>query len=51
MNEAEREYFYNFLTYGAYRMICVWLNKEQREPPETIARLFNQLMRSIGEGL
>lgn len=51
MNEAEREYIYNFLTYGAYRMICVWLNKEQREPPETIARLFNQLMQSVGEGL
>ena len=50
-SEAEMEYIYSFLTYGAYRMICVWLNKEQREPPETIARLFNQLMRSMGEGL
>ena len=50
-SEAEMEYIYSFLTFGAYRMICVWLNKEQREPPETIARFFDQLMLSIGYNL
>ena len=50
-SEAEMEYIYSFLTYGAYRMICVWLNKEQREPPEIIAGFFNQLMLSIGNNL
>ena len=50
-SEAELEYIYNFLTYGAYRMICVWLNKEQREPPETIAGFFRELMLSLGDHL
>jgi AcrR family transcriptional regulator len=50
-SEAEMEYIYSFLTYGAYRMICVWLNKEQREPPEIIAGFFNQLMLSIANNL
>lgn len=50
-SEAELEYIYNFLTYGAYRMICVWLNKEQREPPEIIAGFFRELMLSLGDHL
>ena len=50
-SEAELEYIYSFLTYGAYRMICVWLNKEQREPPETIAGFFRELMLSLGDHL
>ena len=50
-SEVEMEYIYSFLTYGAYRMICVWLNKEQREPPEIIAGFFDQLMLSIGNNL
>ncbi len=50
-SEEELEYIYSFLTYGAYRVICVWLNKERREPPEAIARLFNQMMLSLGNNL
>ncbi len=41
---AELEYIYNFLTYGAFRMVCVWLNKEERESPEEFARLINQML-------
>ena len=33
------EYFYNYITYGAYRIICLWLNKERREPPEKLAHI------------
>lgn len=45
-NEAGRDYLFNYLTYGAYRVLSLWLNKEQRESPEQIARLlmrFTQL--------
>ena len=41
---AELEYLFNFITYGAYRVICIWLNKEQRESPRELAR---QLIRLI----
>ena len=37
-DEAVLEYLFNYLAYGAYRVICVWLNKEDREPPEVISR-------------
>lgn len=43
-NSAELEYIYNFVTNGAFRIICVWLNKEKRESPENLAKLINQLM-------
>ena len=43
-NPAELEYLFNFITYGAYRVICVWLNKDNREPPQHIAR---QMIRFI----
>ena len=46
-NREELEYIYNFITYGAYRMVCVWLNKEERESPEVIARLLEQMMLRI----
>ena len=45
-NEAAQEYLFNYQIYGAYRVISLWLNKEQREPPEQIAQLlmrFTQL--------
>lgn len=43
-SEAELEYIYNYLAYGAFRMVCVWLNKEERESPEAIAKLINQML-------
>ena len=36
-DETVLEYLFQYLAYGAYRVICVWLNKEEREPPEVIA--------------
>lgn len=45
-NEAEKEYIYNFLTYGAFRMVCIWLNKEVREKPEDFAILISQMFES-----
>ena len=43
-NEAMMEYFYNYITYGSYRIFCVWLNKEKRESPEEIARILQQFI-------
>lgn len=40
-DKSAQEYRYNFITYGAYRIICVWLNKPQRESPAQIARLMS----------
>ena len=42
-DDAAREYFFNYLTYGAYRVISMWLNKEQRETPNQIAQLLMSL--------
>ena len=42
-NEAELEYIYSFLTYGTFRMVCIWLNKEKRETPEVFAELVNRI--------
>lgn len=42
-DDAVREYLFNYLTYGAYRVISMWLNKEQRETPDQIARLLMNL--------
>ncbi len=46
-DEAALEYLFNYRTYGAYRVICVWLNKEKREPPALIA---GHLIRFIQNG-
>ena len=46
-DEMMRDYLLNYVTYGAYRIICMWLNKEQRESSAQIA-LF--LMRLIQPG-
>ena len=42
---AMQEYLFNYVTYGAYRLFCVWLNKEQRESPEEIAQLLVRLIQ------
>ena len=42
------EYLSNFIFYGAFRMIQIWLNKDRRESPEEMARImyitFNQII-------
>ena len=44
-DETAQEYLFNYVIYGAYRIICLWINKEQREPPEEIAQLLIRLIR------
>ena len=45
-SEAELAYVYNFLTFGAFRMVCVWLNKEEREPPDLFAAFLCRVLYS-----
>ena len=40
-----QEYLFNYIIYGAYRVICLWLNKTRRESPEQIACLLTHLIR------
>ncbi len=44
-DDAAMEYLFNYITYGAYRVICVWLNKEDREPPEQVSRMLIRLIQ------
>lgn len=43
-SDSENEYIYNFLTYGVFRMVCMWLNKEERESPREFAELVGQIV-------
>ena len=36
---TEMEYLYHFITYGTYRIIAMWLNKDQRESPDKLSSL------------
>ena len=38
----ESDYLYNYMIYGAYRIVCMWLNKEQRESPNEIAEILKK---------
>lgn len=38
-SKEEFEYYYNFITYGCYQIIRLWINKDNRESPEEFARL------------
>lgn len=44
--KSELEYTTCFLTYGAFQMAIIWLNKEERESPAEIARLMLKLLDS-----
>jgi len=44
--EAEKEYMYNFITYGILRIISIWINKEKRESPEEIANLVDLMVHT-----
>lgn len=47
-SNVEYEYVSNFLTYGAYQVIRIWINKDVRETPEEIANLIlNQIIGRI----
>ncbi|MCR5461390.1 MAG: TetR/AcrR family transcriptional regulator [Acetatifactor sp.] len=45
LDEDTLEYLFNYITYGAYRIICMWLNKEQRESPEQISVLLSRFIQ------
>ena len=38
-DEEAREYYYNYISYGLYSTVRIWLNKEQRESPKQFAAL------------
>ena len=38
------EYAYTYCTYGAFSVFCKWLNKNNRESPEEIAKIICSLM-------
>ncbi len=44
--DTELEYMYNYMTYGAYRVVYVWLNKEKRESPREIAGILAKTILS-----
>ncbi len=48
-SEVEQEYIYHFLTYGIFRVVCVWLNKEKRESPQMLAKLIERMLSHISE--
>jgi len=50
-DEVDPEYFFNYIAYGAYRVICVWLNKDERESPQQISgQLIRMLLMSQAGG-
>ena len=44
-NSNEADYFYNYATYGTFRVFCMWLNKEDRESPEQMVEIIRSLNR------
>ncbi|MDR2087841.1 MAG: TetR/AcrR family transcriptional regulator [Clostridiales Family XIII bacterium] len=40
---AETEYLFNFIIYGAFRIVCMWLNSEKRESPETLSAMIKRI--------
>lgn len=38
------EYFYKYLTYGAYQLIRIWLNKDEREKPKEFAEMLVKIV-------
>lgn len=41
--DGKGEYVSHFIFYGALRIVQLWLNKEEREPPEEMAQLLTHL--------
>ena len=44
-DEAMQDYLYNYMTYGAYQVIYLWMNKEKREPPEELAHMLMHFLQ------
>ena len=43
-SENEFEYLYNFLTHGVFRVVCIWINRDKREPPSIFAKTVAQML-------
>jgi len=44
-NESELEYIFTFVVNGGLSILKRWLNQENRESPEVIADIFNNIVR------
>ena len=45
LDDTSAEYLYNYITFGAYRIICMWMNKDHRESPEQIAQMLARFIQ------
>ena len=43
--QAEYEYSYNMLLFGAFQVVRMWINKDERESPEWLATFFFKNLR------
>ena len=48
ISKNEYEYIFNFLAYGIYQMIRIWLNKENRESPKEFSDLLLRHIEKMG---
>lgn len=44
---TETEYIFNFLTFGCYQALRVWINKENRESPEEFAKIIDRIISKM----
>lgn len=50
-SEQEAEYLYSLVIHGGFEVVRKWMNKEQRESPETIACFMEEtIQRLVGSG-
>ena len=49
-DEAYQDYIFTFIIYGGYNLIKEWINKENRESAETMARLMTATIEGLYHG-
>lgn len=42
-DSIETEYLFNFITYGSFKIICMWVNREERESPKELAAMIKKI--------
>ncbi len=45
--QPEADYIYDFIVYGGYSMLKRWINQEDRESPEKMARIMNRVFSKL----
>ncbi|MBS7526886.1 TetR/AcrR family transcriptional regulator C-terminal domain-containing protein [Fusibacter paucivorans] len=45
--KVDPNYYYDFIVYGGYSILQRWINKEQREAPEEMARTMLQIFNNL----